>query len=97
MIAYFNEGKGLADIMNIYGVKVGTVVDHLWKGLQEGKELRPADLTGMSTIDQKRQAAVLAKFEEIGADALRPVFMAFNQRISYDDLHILRLHYVINR
>ena len=97
VITYFNEGKGLAEIMNMYGVKVGTVVDHLWKGLQAGKELRAADLTSMSTLDEKRQAAVLAKFEEIGADALRPIFMAFGQRVSYDDLHVLRLHYVINR
>ncbi|HFC11280.1 MAG TPA: hypothetical protein ENJ56_00450 [Anaerolineae bacterium] len=46
-----------------------------------------------SALTAEDQAAVLAKFVQLGDDALRPIWDAFDDRIPYDELHLLRLIY----
>jgi ATP-dependent DNA helicase RecQ len=91
----FNEGQTIPEIAQIFGVKNSTVISHLWKTVQASGELRPPDgLLASSQLLPEDQARVLAAFAELGAEALRPIYDALNESISYDELHLLRLYFV---
>ena len=92
----FNAGKSVQDLMNEYRVKIGTILQHLHKYLLEGCSLRQnEDLLAYSTLSPAQRERVLKAFAELGTDYLKPIFDALNEEVSYDDLHVLRLHYLI--
>jgi ATP-dependent DNA helicase RecQ len=92
----FNEGQSIPEIAQIYGVKHSTVLDHLWKTIQNGRELRPAaaEMMALSQLSAEEQEQVLMAFEHLGIEALGPVFRALGEAISYEELHLLRLYLV---
>ncbi|MBE2219958.1 MAG: DNA helicase RecQ [Anaerolineae bacterium] len=94
----FNAGQSIDEIAQIFGVKHGTVLSHLWKTVQSGAELRGADdIIALSRLSAEEQEQVLMAFDHLGFEALGPVFHALGETISYDELHILRLHFVTSR
>ncbi len=94
----FNAGQSIPEIAQIFGVQYGTVLGHLWKTIQNGGELRPADdIIAISQLSAEEQDQALLAFDHLGIEALRPVFRALGETISYDELHVLRLHVVISR
>ena len=46
-----------------------------------------------SRLSSETQDQVLAAFDELGADFLRPVFDALDKSVGYDELHLLRMIY----
>lgn len=93
----YNAGQGVEAIAAAMGIRPRTVIDHLWKYLQQGNALLSADgLLELSGLSEAEQARVLACFAEHGPDYLRPVYDALGETIGYDDLHILRLVYAIS-
>lgn len=94
----YNEGKSIQDLMTQFGVKQRTILDNLFKYLKEGYSLnRGDDILKVSTLPSEQQQKVLQTFEQLGADYLKPIFDAFQEKISYDELHILRLHYLTQK
>ncbi len=94
----FNAGQSIPEIAQIFGVQHGTVLGHLWKTIQNGGELRPADdIIAISQLSAEEQDQVLLAFDHLGIEALGPVFRALGETISYDELHVLRLHVVMSR
>jgi ATP-dependent DNA helicase RecQ len=73
------------------GIKSGTVLDHLYKYLRGGNDLRPDGFLELSELPTETQARVLNAFEVHGADYLRPVYEALDEAISYDELKIMCL------
>ncbi len=90
----FKNGMSIAELASEWQVKHSTIVAHLSKYMQSGGELTSAEIEGICSLTQDTQDAVLAAFEVEGAEALRPVYEAFDGQISYDDLHKLRLIYL---
>lgn len=94
----FNEGQSIPEIAQIFSVKHGTILSHLWKTVQNGGELRPDDdIITISQLSAEEQEQALLAFEHLGYEALGPVYRALGETISYDELHILRLHFVMSR
>ncbi len=92
----FNTGKSVQNLMDEYRVKIATILDHLHKNLLEGRALRSDEnLLAYSALSPAQQQRVLSVFGEIGAERLKPVFEALNEEVSYDELHLLRLHFLI--
>jgi len=91
----YNAGKSVSELRAEFGVKQKTILDHLFKYLQEGHTLRAGNILTLSTLPANQQTAVLGAFNKLGPDRLRPVFEAFHEEISYDELSLLRLHYLI--
>ena len=79
------------------GVKERTILGHLLKFVQRGHSIPAGDLLELSALPAAKQAQVLAAFEEQGPDYLKPVFETLNGEVSYDELHILRLHFLASR
>ena len=63
----------------------------------EGHALRGDEIFSLATPASAEKNAVLKAFDRCGSEYLRPVFDAFNGAVSYDDLKILRLYYLIKR
>jgi ATP-dependent DNA helicase RecQ len=91
-----NSGKTVSELAAAYDVKLITIINHLLNYIADGNSLRPCDeLLTLSTLTPDQQAAVLETYERLGAEQLKPVFDAMNGNVCYDELHLLRLYYLI--
>jgi len=91
----YNQGLTVAELVEQLGVRPETVLSHLSSYALEGNPLRKSDefWTQASTADALKQQALEA-FQAEGASLLKPVFERLNGAVSYDDLKILRLHFL---
>ncbi|MBC8525270.1 MAG: DNA helicase RecQ [Candidatus Cloacimonetes bacterium] len=90
----YNSGKSVAELMNMFQIKQGTVLDHLYRYLLEGNSLRSDGILQLSTIQPQQQAFVLENFDQVGTTYLKPIFDLFNGKVNYDELKLLRLYYL---
>ena len=89
----FQAGESIAELMRDYGVKRGTIISHLTKYVQAENSLPPERLHAESSLSSDIKDRVLETFDELGPDRLNPVFDAFNETISYEELHFIRIIY----
>ena len=90
----YQNGRGVAEIADIFNVKPATVTNHLWEALKDGATVAPEPLLADCTLPAEQQAQVLEAFERLGADFLRPVYDALGETVGWDQLHLLRLYFV---
>ncbi|MFN2223878.1 MAG: DNA helicase RecQ, partial [Candidatus Promineifilaceae bacterium] len=93
----YQSGRSIQALAQEYGVKPRTIVDHLFKFMQAGNEIPAGDILDHSALPADALAQVLAAFEEQGPAYLRPVFEALNGQVPYDELHVLRLYYLVTQ
>jgi ATP-dependent DNA helicase RecQ len=93
----YNSGKSVRKIMTELDIKQDTVLNHLYKYLQEGNPIRSDELLELSTVPSDQKAIVLKAFDKLGAEYLRPVFDALNGKINYDELRIFQLYCLSKR
>jgi ATP-dependent DNA helicase RecQ len=95
VVEAFNAGQSVADLMAAYNVKQSTIISHLYNGRKAGLPLRAADeLLELVVCSPDLRQRALDAFAELGPDYLRPVFDALEEQVSFDDLHLLRLHFI---
>jgi ATP-dependent DNA helicase RecQ len=95
VVELFNQGQSVAELTAVYNVKQSTIVSHLYKGYQAGLPLRASDeLLALVSCSSDLRRRALDAFAEHGPDFLRPIFDAVEEQVSFDDLHLLRLHFV---
>ena len=87
----FRNGESLTQLMQAYGVQRQTLISHLERYVQSGNVLPVERFRAESRLSSETQDQVLAAFDELGADFLRPVFDAFDKSVGYDELHLLRI------
>ncbi|HEX6387210.1 MAG TPA: DNA helicase RecQ [Anaerolineae bacterium] len=93
----YNAGQSVPDITKAMGIKQSTVVNHLWKHVQAGQPLRSEGILELSKLPPLDQQRVLTAFAELGADYLRPIYEALEEKVSYDELHVLRLYFTLTQ
>lgn len=89
----FRTGESLNQLMQAYGVKRRTLISHLERYMQSGNVLPVERFRAESRLSSETQDQVLAAFDELGADFLRPVFDALDKSVGYDELHLARIIY----
>ena len=89
----FRDGESVTQLMQAYGVKRQTLISYLERYMQSGNVLPVERFRAESQLSSEMQEQVLAAFDELGADFLRPVFDAFDKSVSYDELHLMRIIY----
>jgi len=88
----YNAGESIQSLSERYQVQTSTIVNHLVRFASAGNPLKDgADLQAQMSISSEEQAKAIQAFEELGTDFLRPVFEKLNEKISYNDLKIIRL------
>ncbi|HZW03096.1 MAG TPA: DNA helicase RecQ [Anaerolineaceae bacterium] len=94
----YNTGQSIPELMQQYGVQRSTILDHLTTFAQEGNPLRQSgELLSLIDLPDERQQAALQAFEQLGSQYLKPVFDHLGGTVTYDDLKILRLHFLSSR
>jgi ATP-dependent DNA helicase RecQ len=88
----YNKGDTIDTIMARYGIKLARVFDHFLKYLRTGNSLRTNEFLSFSSLSAEQNDAVLKAFGRLGAEYLKPVFDAFDGKIEYEDLKVLRLY-----
>ena len=89
----FQAGESIAELVQSYGIKRGTIISHLTKYVQAENSLPPERLYAESSLSDELKDRVLETFDDLGPDYLNPVFDAFNETISYEELHLIRVIY----
>jgi len=91
----YNSGKTVTELTADYKVKQVTIINHLYSYISDGNSLRPSDeFLTLSALSPDQRNDVLETYERLGAEQLKPVFDALNEKVCYDELHLLRLHYL---
>jgi ATP-dependent DNA helicase RecQ len=90
----YNNGRSLPELCQQYNVKRSTILGHLWKAVQAGESLRDSNLLAHSELSPDQQQQALSAFAQHGTEYLRPVYVALNETVDYEELHLLRLHVV---
>jgi len=92
----YNAGRTLTELREDFNVKLNTILNHLCKYSVEGYSLRCSnEFLGLSVLSSEKQITVLKAFDQFGTERLKPIFDALNEQVSYDDLHLLRLYYLV--
>ena len=94
----YNAGETVQRLMERYRVTASTILDHLARYLAAGNKLRnDNDLQSLISATPEQQQAAFAAFDELSPTFLKPVFDQLNGMLSYDELKILRMSYLISR
>jgi len=94
----YNAGETVQSLMHRYQVTSGTILEHLARYLAAGNRLRTgSDLASLITATPEVQQAAFNAFDELSPTFLSPVFNKLSGTVTYDDLKILRMLYMISR
>jgi len=90
----YESGRSIQEIMTELNIKLTTVLDHLYKYLQEGNPLKADELLSLSSIPASKVTPIMEAFKKYGPERLKPVFDTLNGEFGYDELKIVRLYYL---
>ena len=90
----YNKGQSIQQLMVRFNVRRNTIINHLFNYCRKGYALRCDGLMEEIRFNKETQKRVMATFDSLGSEQLRPVYQALNQSIAYDDLHLLRLYHL---
>ncbi len=94
----FNAGSSLAELAGKWQVSPDTIIQHLVNYALDGHPLRHSgEFLALSRLAPDQQSAVLEAFRILGPERLKPVFEELGGAVSYDELKILRLHFLSSR
>ena len=86
----FQSGESVADLMQEYEANREAIIKYLGKYVHAGNPLPVERLRGESTLLSENIERVLETLDELGPDRLRPIYEAFNETVSYEELHLIR-------
>jgi ATP-dependent DNA helicase RecQ len=94
----YNGGESVQSLMARYQVTSSTILDHLTRFVSAGNTLRKDDdLHSLTKASPEQKRSAFAAFDSVGTDLLKPVFDSLNGTLSYDDLKVLRMLYLMEQ
>ncbi len=85
------------EILKKYNIKIRTLLDNLKKYNENVLEINPKKLLELLECNSKVEQEVYTQFNSLGTELLRPIFDAMNEKVSYDDLKILRINFLYTK
>jgi ATP-dependent DNA helicase RecQ len=83
----FRQGRTIDEVMEQTGRVRSTVLAYLCDFIRRD---RPASLSHWVTDEVYPEVAAAAR--RVGADRLKPIYIALGERISYDDIRVVLAH-----
>ncbi|KNZ41280.1 DNA helicase RecQ [Acetobacterium bakii] len=80
----FIQGQPLDEIAAARGLTLSTIISHLMRCDQQGKNVDWSDF-----VDPEKETQILAAIESVGLDALKPIKLALPESFSYNDIKIV--------
>ena len=94
----YNAGETIERLRERFQVMPGTIIDHLTRYVFTGNTLRKGtDIRTLLSATPEQQQAAFTAFDELGLTFLKPVHDRLHGALSYDELKILRLLYMVSR
>ena len=90
----YNSGVPIDEIAEKEEIQQRTIIDHLFRFIQEGGSIRKDLLAPLIPSDEKYLSSILDAFERVGAEKLKPVFEELNGTVGYDTINVCRLYYL---
>jgi ATP-dependent DNA helicase RecQ len=98
VVQRFENGESVADLSRSLKVKGNTIYTHLYKYAQLGNKLNKAErLIDEAKLNESQVSEAMLAFEANGSERLKPVFEALGEAINYEQLHLLRVYYLLNQ
>jgi ATP-dependent DNA helicase RecQ len=91
----FNNGESISALAERLTVTPETIVYYLWRYAETGRPLPIEKIREQSTLSSNQQAAVMACFDTMGTNRLSRIFHAMHGNVSYDELRVMRLVYIV--
>ena len=92
----YQQGESIAALMEHYGVKQDTIVEHLVQYRLQDHPLRyGSDIQAICSLPEALQIEALAAFAEYGPGRLKPIFDRLGGRVNWADLKLLRLRFLV--
>lgn len=92
----FNSGKSISEIMNETKFKRSTILGHLYTYSQNARLNNPDRLIEESSLGAEAIDKTLKAFSKLGHELLSPVFTELKEKVSYDELHLIRIYFLNN-
>ena len=93
----FNKGASIEELAEEYKVKLPTIISYLERYVNEGKKVRIEGLTQRISLSKEKYAKVFEAFRVEGTSMLSNIHEKFNNEVSYEDLHLLRIIFSATR
>jgi ATP-dependent DNA helicase RecQ len=94
----FHAGASPTEIADRHQVRLATIVKRLTRFVTRGGRLRDPDrLLQDSGVPAPLIEAAHLAFEELGTSSLSPIYERLGGALAWDDLHLLRLHYLASK
>jgi ATP-dependent DNA helicase RecQ len=90
----YHDGMSVRNIAEKFHVKQITIIHHLYRYFQDGNRIESGHIIDDCAVPSDVQEKVCQAFDTHGYQFLKPVFEAMDREIPYDDLHLLRIHYL---
>ncbi|MHB8578300.1 MAG: DNA helicase RecQ [Ignavibacteriaceae bacterium] len=87
----FNKGASIEELAEKYKVKLPTIISYLERYVNEGKKVRIEGLTQRISLSKEKYTKVFEAFRVEGTSMLSKIHEIFNNEVSYEDLHLLRI------
>jgi ATP-dependent DNA helicase RecQ len=91
----FGAGQSIEEIARSYGIQPGTVVQHLHRFVLAGSIVDPQRVLEHSALAKSDRNRILRMFSELGFERLAPVYEALFGAVTYQELQLLRLYFLI--
>jgi len=90
----YNSGISISELAEKEEIQQRTIIDHLFRYIQDGGAIRRDLLIPLIPSDEKNLASIIDAFERVGAEKLKPVFEELKGAVEYDTINICRLYYL---
>ena len=91
----FCKNQSVKALAKSAGIQEKTVINHLFTYISEGNAIPEGDLPSLTALSSEIVAQVLEEFGEHGTDFLKPVYQAMDESVSWDDLRVLRICFLL--
>jgi ATP-dependent DNA helicase RecQ len=91
----FNNGKSVDDLANELSVKEDTVIEHIYKFLLDGNEIKQKAPVSHLELNDNQYNRLIESFKKHGYERLKPIFEDLAETFSYSELRYLRLHFLL--
>jgi ATP-dependent DNA helicase RecQ len=95
ILAWYNGGLSVSEIAARETIRKSTVLKHLWRAARAGMPMRLDGLRELSTLNDEQHEQVLAAFAEHGAERQGEVYRALGEAVSYTELNMLGLYFLV--